>query len=200
MNGEVTIVTDPYDKEIGVRLPKTSADIVTVSHDHYDHNKIKEVQGEPFVISGPGEYEVKGVFVHGLTSFHDKQEGKERGTNTIYAIKLLEEEITIAHLGDLGHTLSNEQLEHLENVDVLLIPVGGKYTIDAKEAVEVINQIEPRMVIPMHYKMAGCKINDIAGVDSFCKEMGVCTEKMNKLKISKKDLPQEEVRVVVLER
>ena len=198
--GEVTIVTDPYNKEIGFRMSKTTADIATVSHDHYDHNKVKEVHGDPFVVNGPGEYEVKNIFIHGVASFHDQQEGKERGGNIIYVVKFLDEDITIAHLGDLGHVLSDEQLEHLEKIDILLIPVGGKYTIDAKEAVEVINQIEPRIVIPMHYKTTGLKIDGLAGVDSFCEEVGACSEKMNKLKISKKDLPQEETKVIVLER
>ena len=150
------------------------------------------------VINGPGEYEIKGIFVYGIPAFHDKQQGKERGETTIFVIKLLEEDITIAHLGDLGHVLTNDQLEHLEKIDILLVPVGGKVTIDAKEAVEVINQIEPRMAIPMHYKTAGLKLTDIAGVDSFTKEIGVSVETVDKLKIAKKDLPVEEMRVVVL--
>jgi L-ascorbate metabolism protein UlaG (beta-lactamase superfamily) len=198
--GDITIVTDPYDKKIGFKMPKTTADIVTISHNHYDHSNAGEVNGDPFVVNGPGEYEVKGIFVYGIPSFHDKQDGRERGNNTINVIKLMEEDISIAHLGDLGHVLGNKELEHLEKIDILLIPVGGKYTISTKEAIEVINQIEPRIVIPMHYKIPGLKIDGLSGVDVFCKEMGVNGDKTNKLKISKKDLPQEETRVVVLER
>lgn len=199
-NSEVSIIIDPFSKEIGFKMPKTSADIVTVSHDHYDHNNIKDVGGEPFIIKGSGEYEIKGIFIYGIHSFHDKQNGKERGANTIYAIKLLEEDITIVHLGDLGHVLDNDELEHLEKVDILLIPIGGKYTIDIKDAIEVINQIEPRIIIPMHYKTAGLKIDGLAGVDVFSNEIGKKVETSNKLKISKKDLQQEETRIIILER
>jgi len=198
--GEVTIVTDPFDKQVGFKMPKTSADIVTVSHDHYDHNKVKEVGGEPFVVSGPGEYEIKGVFIYGIPSFHDKEGGKEKGVNTIYIIKLIEEDITLAHLGDLGHVLTSKQLELLENIDILLIPVGGTYTIGSKEAIEVIGQIEPRIVVPMHHDDKDIKIEGLGGIEPFCKEIGICSETMNKLKITKKDLPQEETKIVVLER
>lgn len=199
-NGEVVVITDPFGKDMGSKIPKTVADIITVSHDHYDHNKVEGIGGEPFVISGPGEYESKGVFVYGVSSFHDKQTGAERGKNTIYVIKLLDEDITIAHLGDLGHVLSDKELERLEKIDILLIPVGGKYTLGAKEAVEVISQIDPRIIIPMHYKIAGLKTDDLAGVDDFTKEIGIKTENVNKLKISKKDLPQDETKVVVLDK
>lgn len=199
-NGEVTIITDPFGKEVGFKMPKTTVDIVTVSHDHHDHSKVDEVGGEPFVIQGPGEYEIKGVFVYGVPSFHDNQKGKERGENTIYVIKLLDEDMTIAHLGDLGHVLSDRELDKLEKIDVLLIPVGGKYTIGAKEAVEIINQIDPRIVVPMHYKISGSKIDDLNGIDVFTKEIGIGVESLNKLKISKKDLPQEETKLVVLDR
>jgi L-ascorbate metabolism protein UlaG (beta-lactamase superfamily) len=199
-NGEVVVVTDPFDKEIGLRMPKTTADIVTVSHDHHDHNKVKEVSGESFVVDSPGEYEIKGVFVYGIPSFHDKQKGKERGENIIFVIKLLEEDISIAHLGDLGHVLDNDELEYLEKIDVLMIPVGGKYTIGSKDAMEVINQIDPRIVIPMHYKTMGLKIDGLDGVDVFSKEVGMKVENTGKLKILKKDLQQEETKVVILDR
>lgn len=199
-SGEVNIITDPFDKEIGFKMPKTTADIATVSHNHYDHNKVEEVGGEPFAITGPGEYEVKAVFVCGVSSFHDKQRGRERGENTIYIIKLLDEEITIAHLGDLGHALSCAELEYLEKVDILLAPVGEKYTLSVKEVIEVVNQIDPRIIIPMHYKIPGLKIDNLSGVDVFAKEIGIKVENANKLKISKKDLPQDETKMIVLER
>ncbi|MFH1187322.1 MAG: MBL fold metallo-hydrolase, partial [bacterium] len=126
--------------------------------------------------------------------------GKERGENIIYVIRLLDEDITIVHLGDLGHVLSDKELEHMEKIDVLLVPVGGKYTIGAKEAVEVISQIDPRIIIPMHYNVAGLKIDGLEGVDVFTREIGSSPEKINKLKISKKDLPQEETKVVILDK
>lgn len=198
---DVALATDPYDASVGFKLPRLAADIVTVSHDHSDHNNIAGVHGaagEPFVISSPGEYEIKGVFVYGIPFWHDKSEGSERGPNIVYRIEM--EGISIAHLGDLGHTLTEEQAAKLENVDILLIPVGGKYTINAREAAEVVSEIEPRIVIPMHYKIPGLKI-DIETVDKFLKEMGAAkAEKLPKLKISKKDLPQEETRVILLEK
>jgi L-ascorbate metabolism protein UlaG (beta-lactamase superfamily) len=198
---EVTIITDPYDPSIGFKLPRLTADIVTVSHDHHDHNNIAAVHGpagEPFVISGPGEFESKGVFVYGIPFWHDKSEGKEMGPNTVYRIEM--EGISVVHLGDLGHTLSEEQAAELDGADILLIPIGGKYTIGAHEAVEIINEVEPRIVIPMHYKIPGLKV-DIDSADKFLKEMGASkTEKLPKLKISKKDLPQEETKVILLEK
>ena len=198
---EVAIVTDPFDQSVGFKLPRLTADIVTVSHDHFDHNKVEGVRGTdgaPFIIGSPGEYEVKGVFVYGIPFWHDKSEGKERGGNTVYRLEL--DNISVAHLGDLGHTLTEEQAAKLEGVDILLIPVGGKVTIGAREAVEIINQIEPRIVIPMHYKISGLKI-DVDSVDKFLKEMGASrAEKLPKLKINKKDLPQEETKVILLEK
>jgi L-ascorbate metabolism protein UlaG (beta-lactamase superfamily) len=191
----VTVVTDPFDKSIGLKPPSFEADIVTVSHDHYDHNNVKALRGQPYVIDIAGEYDVKGVVVYGIQSYHDEKQGQERGNNIIYRIEM--DGIAVSHLGDLGHVLDNKQLEALAGTDILLIPVGGKYTLDAKKAVEVVSQIEPRIVIPMHYKIPGLKL-DIAGADEFIKELGLKPEELDKLKISKRDLPAEEMEVVVL--
>ena len=193
---EIIIVTDPYESGIGLHAPRAIADIVTVSHDHFDHNNVSAIKGEPFVISSSGEYEIKNVFITGVPSHHDQAEGKERGSNVIYRIEM--EGMSIVHLGDLGHILTTEQLEKLEGVDILMIPVGGKYTLNAKEAAEVVKQVEPRIVMPMHYKIKGLKVN-IETADKFLKEMGDSKpEKLDKFKITKKDLPQEEIKVVVL--
>lgn len=125
-----SVVTDPYDPSIGLKFPKTEADIVTITHDHLDHNAADQVGGNPFVISGPGEYEVKGIKIIGVPSFHDEKKGEVRGKNTIYNIKI--DGLYICHLGDLGQTeLGSEQSDAIGQVDVLLIPVGGFYTIDA---------------------------------------------------------------------
>ena len=191
----VTIVTDPFDKTTGLKPPNFEADIVTVSHDHYDHNNIKTIRGNPFVINSAGEYEIKSVFIEGVESYHDEKQGNERGDNVIYRIDM--DNISVTHLGDLGHVLDNKQLEKLTGTDILLIPVGGKYTIDAKKAMEVVSQIEPRIVIPMHYRVKGLKI-DVEGVDKFIKEMGVKPTYEEKLKISKRDLPAEDMELVVL--
>ena len=191
----VTVVTDPFNKETGLKVPNFEADIITVSHDHKDHNNIDALRGTPFVVSCAGEYDFKGVLIEGIDSFHDDKKGSERGGNIMYRIEI--DDISVAHLGDLGDILDNAQLEKLVGTDVLLIPVGGKFTLDAKKAVEVISQIEPRIVIPMHYKTDGLKY-DLDSVDKFVKEIGLTPSYEEKLKISKKDLPQEDMELVIL--
>ncbi|MCK5460246.1 MBL fold metallo-hydrolase, partial [Candidatus Parcubacteria bacterium] len=157
LNEEINIVIDPFDeKKTGIKLPKLKADIVLSSHDHYDHNNIKAVHGDPFIIKNPGEFETKNVFIQGIPSFHDKKNGAERGENIIFYLE--SEKIHIAHLGDLGHLLDEKQLSKLSKVDILMIPVGGKYTINYSEAIEIISQLEPKIIIPMHYKIPGLKI------------------------------------------
>lgn len=191
----VTLVTDPYDKEVGLKVPNFEADIITVSHDHHDHNNIAALRGTPFIIDCAGEYDRKGILIEGIDSYHDEKKGEERGNNIIYRIEV--DDISVAHLGDLGTVLDNTQLEKLVGTDVLLIPVGGKYTLDAKKAVEVISQIEPRIVIPMHYKTEGLKM-DLDPIDKFIKELGLTPSYEEKLKISKKDLPAEDMELVIL--
>jgi L-ascorbate metabolism protein UlaG (beta-lactamase superfamily) len=191
----ITLVTDPFDKAIGLRVPSFEADIVTISHDHHDHNNSDALRGTPYVVKTAGEFDVKGVSIYGVESFHDIQGGKERGINIIYRIDM--DDISIVHLGDLGHVLDNKQLEMLVGTDILMIPVGGKFTLDAKKAVEVISQIEPRIVIPMHYKLPDTKI-DVDGVEKFIKEIGVKPREEEKLKISKKDLPAEDMELVIM--
>jgi L-ascorbate metabolism protein UlaG (beta-lactamase superfamily) len=191
----VTLVTDPFDKEVGLKVPNFEADIVTVSHDHHDHNNVGALRGNPMVIGCAGEYDFKGVLIEGIDSYHDEQHGAERGGNIMYRIEI--DDISVAHLGDLGHVLDNVQLEKLVGTDVLLIPVGGKYTLDAKKAVEVISQIEPRIIIPMHYKTKDSKI-DLDDIEKFIKEIGLTPTYEEKLKISKKDLPQEDMELVIL--
>lgn len=191
----VTVVTDPFNKTIGLKVPNFDANIITVSHNHADHNNVKALRGNPFIINTAGEYDVKGVMIEGIESYHDEKHGAERGDNIIYRIEM--DNIIIVHLGDLGHVLDNKQLEKLVGTDILFIPVGGIYTLDAKKAVEVISQIEPRIIIPMHYKTKNLKIN-IDGVDKFVKELGIKPTEEEKLKISKKDLPQEDMELVLL--
>jgi len=197
-SGETVLVTDPFDKAIGLTPPRGQVNIVTISHHHYDHDNLEALSAaNPFVIDGPGEYEIKGVNVLGIFCFHDNKEGKERGTNTAYIIEM--EGIKICHLGDFGQEkLTNEQVELIDGVDILMIPVGGTYTINGEEAVDIINQIEPKIVIPMHYKIPGLNIK-LDGVEGFLKEMGVSQkEAVDKLTIKKKDLPVEETQMVVM--
>ncbi len=195
--GHLTIITDPFEARIGLRPPRGAADIVTVSHDHYDHNNINSVSGTPFIIDGPGEHEIKGIRIIGLASFHDQAQGQERGTNTIYLIEV--DKIRVCHLGDFGQErLDNGQLETIGQVDVLMIPVGGIYTIGAKEAVKIAEQIEPHLIIPMHFKLPGIKI-DLTGLGEFLKEMGLNKKPtVDKLTLKKKDLANKEMEIVVM--
>lgn len=190
------MITDPFDKKIGLKMPSLEADIVTVSHDHYDHNNVAAVKNNPYLVNMAGEYDVKGVAIHGIESDHDDKGGKERGKNIIFRFEI--DDISVTHLGDLATTLTDAQLEVLVGTDILLIPIGGKYTLDAKKAVEVISQIEPRIVIPMHYKTPDLAMDDLDGLEKFIKEFGVKPTEEQKLKISKKDLPQEDMELVIL--
>jgi len=193
----VNVVIDPFDETIGLRAPKLEADLLLVSHGHHDHNNKKGVLGNYFLVEGPGEYEVKDIFVQGIQSFHDTSEGKDRGMNTIYTIEA--EDLKICHLGDLGQKeLTPEQVEQIGDVDILMIPVGGNFTIEAKEAVKIISQIEPSIVIPMHYFIPKLKIK-LEGVDKFLKTMGIKKlDPVAKLSIKKKDISPEEAKIVVL--
>ena len=194
----IDIIIDPYDNKNGLTLKKTKADVVLVTHNHSNHNNTQDLNSEIKKIQGPGEYEINDTFIRGKETFHDNSNGSERGINTIYKIE--DEKISLAHLGDLGQKeLSKEQLEFLDNVDILLIPIGGKYTINHKEAIKLINDIEPRVVMPMHYKIPNLKL-DIADESEFVKEIGLSPEKMDEFKVSKNDLPSEDVMLVILNK
>ncbi len=195
---EVRVVIDPFSPDIGLRLPKLEADILLVSHQHFDHNNKAAVVGNPYLIEEPGEYEIEDVFIQGIKAFHDDKEGKERGE--VVAFKIVSEGIKVCHLSDLGQRkLQDSQLEQIGVVDVLLIPVGGYYTIDGPLAREIVNQIEPKIVIPMHYQIENLKIKELSPVDNFLKAMG--QEKppvLDKLKIKKEDLAEDKETQVIL--
>lgn len=201
-----SVVTDPYNpKMVGLAFPKhTIADVVVISHAHEDHNFVSLVEDPPgsskVVVSGPGEYEIKGIDIVGIATYHDNKDGQERGSNTIYKIDI--DGIVVVHLGDLGHKLSEEQVDLLNSVDVLLIPTGGVYTIDAKTAVDIVAQLEPSIVIPIHYQRDKLNQQIFAGltpVTAFLKEMGQeQVTPLPKLKVTKDSLP-EETQIVVLE-
>ena len=159
-----TVITDPYSSDIGITLPPVTADVVTVSHAHYDHNNVKAVAGNPLVIDKPGMHDVKGVQIFGLNTFHDEQDGKKRGNNVIFNIRM--DGVNVCHLGDVGHGPSPMMIEAISPVDILLIPVGGNYTIDAEVAKEYVDRLMPSVIIPMHYKTDDVEI-DIDGVDAF---------------------------------
>ncbi|EKE15646.1 MAG: Zn-dependent hydrolase of the beta-lactamase fold-like protein [uncultured bacterium] len=194
---DITLFVDPFDKEAGLRPPQGQADVILVSHNHRDHSNISALKGEPIVIENPGEYSVKGINVVGLDSFHDDKEGAERGKNTIFIFET--EGLKICHLGDLGCDLSPKQMDEIYGTDILLIPVGGKYTIDGKKAAEIVRKVEPIIVIPMHYKMPESNI-DINDEKDFCDAMGSCPkQKVSKLNIKKKDLEEKKLEVILME-
>lgn len=208
-----SIVFDPYNAEFtGLGKLKLEGDIVCVSHAHEDHNNFQSVKasgrpedreeeakgdnGQAFVVNGPGEYEKLGVNILGISSFHDDKGGSQRGKNTIYNVKI--DDVNFVHLGDFGQKkLTQDQVEELSSCDVLFIPVGGVYTIEARDAPDIISQIEPKIIIPMHYKLPGLKF-ELSDVSAFLAVMGKeAVEPLSKLSISKEKLP-EEPEVVVL--
>jgi len=193
---EITIFLDPFSKEIGLRPPQGQADLILVSHDHHDHNNVSALKGNPRVLDIPGEYSTFGVNIIGINSFHDNKSGEERGKNTIFILE--SEEIRICHLGDLGSDLTEKQLEEINGVNILMIPIGGKYTIDGEKAVDIIKKIEPNIIIPMHYKIKGSNI-DIDDEKKFCNEIGNCPSvKMSKISLKKKDLEEKSMEIILM--
>jgi L-ascorbate metabolism protein UlaG (beta-lactamase superfamily) len=193
-----TVITDPYDKSLGLPMPRPKADIVTVSHNSPHHNHVEGVKGEFKVINGPGEYEIGGVFITGIRMTPPKGNKNDDAPaqNNIFVIYM--EDIAICHLGDLHHIPSQNQVEDLGSVDVLLVPVGGKKALNAAQAAEVISLIEPYIVIPMHYSLPGLTLK-FDPVEKFLKEMGVGkVEAESSLKVTKSSLP-EETQLVLLE-
>jgi L-ascorbate metabolism protein UlaG (beta-lactamase superfamily) len=188
------VVTDPYPPALGPRL-KLDANLVTVSHGHESHSHVQAVR-DAYVIEGPGEYEVGGVTVRGLPTFHDGSEGAEHGRNTVYVIEL--DDVRVCHLGDLGHALDDRALEAIGNVDVLLVPVGGGTSLDGARAAEVVRQVEPRYVVPMHFGHPAIRA-ELAPVERFLKEMGVPeAEPQSKLAVQASSA-EAETKVVVLD-
>jgi L-ascorbate metabolism protein UlaG (beta-lactamase superfamily) len=198
------VLCDPFDRSTGLDLGRPTAHIVTVSHNHPDHNNVaavRPVRDGIFVVDGPGEYEVSGVLITGIRTAHDKQGGKDLGFNTVYVIHL--DDIVFCHLGDLGHELTQSQLEAIGTVDVLFVPVGGGETITPAEAAGVISQIEPRLVIPMHYAGPQLSLDStLAPLDKFTHELGLKdVQPQEKLNVSPSNLPAEgeQARVVIMQ-
>ena len=193
-----TIVVDPFDRAAtGLEPPRSKADIAIFTHKHADHIS-ESYKNAEFCISGPGEYEVKGVHFYGFPVAHDDAGGKRLGFTAAFLIE--PDDLRILHLGDLGaKNLSSEQIEELGDIDIMLVPVGGTYTLDAEDAEKLVRNIEPRVVIPMHYAVPRLKIK-LDGVAGFLKEMGVAKkEAIAKYVIKKKELPPDGTEVVVLE-
>jgi L-ascorbate metabolism protein UlaG (beta-lactamase superfamily) len=196
------ILMDPYESGaygggVGYGPIEESADIVTISHDqHEDHNYTKAARGKPVVIKGPGKDVVKGVTLTRVATFHDKSQGRERGPNCVVCLE--KDSLRICHLGDLGHVLDKDQVRDIGQVDVLLVPIGGTFTIDPSEATEVVRLLDPRIVIPMHYKTAKCGF-PLEKVESFTKgKQRVRHEKSSEIEVRKETLPKE-TEIIVLE-
>lgn len=199
------IVTDPFDPEmVGLKFPKTEADIVTISHGHKDHDQFKNVSGingvSPLMIDMPGEFEKMGIRIFGFQTFHDKTNGSERGENIMY--KFESEGMSLLHCGDLGLVPEESFLETIGEVDVLLVPVGGFYTIDSDEAVSLVKKIEPSIVIPMHYKTeksSNASESKLTGVSEFTKKFGLDNPVPVPKFVYKKEETEQEMKVIVLE-
>ncbi|USN53391.1 MAG: MBL fold metallo-hydrolase [Candidatus Nomurabacteria bacterium] len=191
---DLSILIDPYDASVGLKPPRFASDLVLATSDRPEHGNITAGGGDPFRITGPGEYEVKNVFVWGHGVQHN---GDKKRRTTLYVIEA--EGLTIAHLGDLSTVLTENQLDRLEGVDILCLPVGGNDVLDAKKASALVSEIEPRIIIPMMYKTPGVKMK-LDPVDAFLKEYGAQdAEKVDKLKITPKELPQDATRVVIVQ-
>ncbi|MFZ5376770.1 MAG: MBL fold metallo-hydrolase [Patescibacteria group bacterium] len=198
-----TVVTDPYSDSVGFASPSLTADVVTVSHQHSDHNAVNRVKPaagreKPFLIDAVGEYEVGGISVFGNPSFHDVEAGANRGANNIFTIML--DGIRACHLGDLGHELTERQVEEIGLIDVLFVPVGGVYTLDPQQAIKTALALNPSFVVPMHYKTEAHNpdtYGSMKTLEDFANEYGVQINPVEKLVVEKDRLP-EEMEVVIL--
>lgn len=197
----VSLITDPFDPQmVGLKFPKVEADIVTISHHHQDHDRSDLISGNPLVVDIPGEYEKQGVKITGFSVYHDKKQGQERGKNTLFKIET--DNLFVLHCGDLGHILNDQLIEEIDQIDVLLVPVGGVYTIDAGEAVELVRKIEPSIVIPMHYNQPRLNqqvFGKLSPVSSFLTKIGADQVEPVKRLVLKKQQLEEGVKTVVME-
>lgn len=190
-----TILCDPYDDSIGYKMNNVSADVLLVSHSHYDHNYTRRALGNPYIIKKEGATKVKEVTFKAIPSFHDKNKGKDRGNNLIFSFEL--EKINVCHLGDLGEVLTLAQINSIGKVDILMVPVGGTFTIDANEANKVCDQLKPKVIIPMHYKTPALKFF-LDGVDKFLAgKRNVKKINSTEIDIDLENLPKEEEIIVL---
>jgi len=193
---EVTVITDPCHPSLGYSLNKLQANIVTLSHFHPGHSYTEAITSEFRVIKGPGEYELGGIFITGIATWHDAVKGEQLGKNTVYLLEM--EGMALCHLGDLGHLPSPELIEDMGDIDVLFLPVGGVSTIGSSTAAEIVRRLTPKVVIPMHYKTAALT-RELEPVDKFLKEVGVKENvSQPKLSVNRSNLPTS-TQIVVLD-
>ncbi len=201
-SGSLTVAFDPPSKEADIKAPRFETDVVLSSHNHPGHNGLSELSAKKpegaFFVSGPGEYEIEGLAIYGIPSFHDNEGGKKLGSNTIYTVEM--EGIKLCHLGDLGQSeLKPDEIEAIDEIDVLFLPVGGGDVLDAEGAVKILNQLEPKIVIPMHFAIPKTNIKGDK-IETFFKELG--EEKIKpeeKFTFKKKELPEDGMKIVLLE-
>ena len=187
----INILTDPFDETLGYKMTKEKINIITISHEHYDHNNIMGIKGKPVVLKGLVNRDTHKIIFRGISSYHDSIYGKYRGNNTIFVIKT--DDMVLGHLGDLGHLLDNRQVRDMNHIDILFVPVGGYYTINHTQADQVIQQVKPKIVIPMHYKTDAIKWS-IDPVSVFLdKKQNVKKIKENFFEISASTLPEKTV-------
>jgi len=195
-NGKFMVVTDPFSDKIGIKLPDLKANVVTISHNDKAYNNSDAVGGEPMVLNWPGEYENSSIHFKGIHSFHNTREDKEQLENIIFTFRI--DDVRFCHLGAQGTKLTSEQLEQVGEVDVLFVPVGGKGVVDAKKAKEIIEQVEPRIVIPMAYHTDGSKLG-LDTVEAFLTVMGAKNvEPMEFFELKKSELPEDNSKLIVL--
>lgn len=193
---DMTVLMDPCPRSTGYNIGRQQAQIVTISHRHPEHSYLEAVTGTPRVLDAPGEYEIGGVMLTGVRTYHDDQHGALRGPNTTFIVEM--DEVRVCHLGDLGHLPTQEQMEALTDIDVLLVPVGGYTTIDGATAAELISELEPKLVVPMHYatEAATAKLDPL---EKFIKQLGISAPTpQSKLSVSRSGLPAE-TEIVVLD-
>ncbi len=185
----IKVLTDPFDKSVGYSIPDVEPDIVTTSHEHFDHNAVALLKGKFITLKGVVDREELGIKIRSINSYHDESLGSKRGENQIFVFKI--DEINIAHLGDLGHVLTKEQIEKLGEIDILCIPIGGIYTVDANQALEIVEKVNPKIVLPMHYKTSNLKF-DLAPVESFLSLIKYPIKRLTEkeIEISKENLPK----------
>lgn len=193
--GKVAVVTDPFGDGIGLPAPKLKADVVTISHDAPGHAALEAIKSQPYVLRGPGEYEIGGVFITGVTLYEGSAADLIARPNVSYLLDY--DSLTVLHLGDLAHVPDQSVIEELGQVNILLVPVGGGAALKAAQAAEVVALIEPNFIVPMHYELPGLALA-LEPVDKFLKAMGVSkVQEADVLKVSGADLP-EQPQVVVL--
>jgi len=191
------LLMDPFKPEsyLSYTPVRVAADIVTVSHEHFDHNYLDDIAGKPEVLRGSIDKQINGIHIKGLSAFHDDVLGKERGQNTIFCVTM--DDINICHLGDLGHVLSAAEISRIGKVDVLLIPVGGVFTIGVDEAGKIVNELKPNITIPMHYKTEMCQFLQWSSVDFIRGKKGVRETGSSEIEINLADMPAEPEIVVL---